>query len=182
VGAEARFLIGRRGYIDVVAEFLNATLTREMVPLDCGQRYRERMVTRRRGVSQVLDSRTPLNRVASLAQSHLTNPNLFLIDALKGQTITRTTVIELSSDSSPAGSVPDVGGGVDNIAFLVGKGAPPAGGRNAVAPKVTAIFWIEEGTDASGKGLLQLQYTQRVILDFAGLSWPHVSVATLRSE
>ena len=27
---------------------------------------------------------------------------------------------------------------------------------------------------------LQLQYTQTVILNFDGLSWPHVSVATLR--
>ncbi|WP_165359408.1 hypothetical protein [Lichenibacterium minor] len=25
----------------------------------------------------------------------------------------------------------------------------------------------------------QIQYTQKVILNFAGLSWPHVSVATL---
>jgi hypothetical protein len=27
---------------------------------------------------------------------------------------------------------------------------------------------------------LQLQYTQTVLLNFLGLSWPHVSVATLR--
>jgi hypothetical protein len=131
-------------------------------------------------LSKVLDSRTDLKRVASLKQSHLTNPNLFLTDALQGQTITRTTVILLSSDSSPSGSIPDGGGGVNNIAFLIGKGTPPSGGPNAVAPKVTATFWIEEGTDALGKPLLQLQYTQRVILDFGGLSWPHVSVATLR--
>ena len=75
--------------------------------------------------------------------------------------------------------MPDVGGGVDNIAFLIGKGTPPTGGPNANCPKVTCIFWIEEGTDQYGKPLLQLQYTQRVILDFAGLSWPHVTVATL---
>jgi hypothetical protein len=29
--------------------------------------------------------------------------------------------------------------------------------------------------------LLQLQYTQRVLLNFNGLSWPHVSVATLQA-
>ena len=28
----------------------------------------------------------------------------------------------------------------------------------------------------------QIQYTQRVILNFAGLTWPHVSVATLVPE
>ncbi len=130
-------------------------------------------------LTNVLDSRTDLSRVASLDQAHLDNPNLFLVDALQGQTITNTIVIQLSSDSSPAGSVPDVGGGVSNIAFLAGKGAPPQGGPNAVAPKVTATFWIEEGLDGLGQPLLQLQYTQRVILDFGGLSWPHVTVATL---
>jgi len=130
-------------------------------------------------LAQVLDSRTELARVAGLTQDHLANPNLFLTDALQGQTITRTTVLVLSTDTTAAGSVPDAGGGVDNIAFLVGKGAPPAGGPNAIVPKVTCIFWIEEGTDSYGKPLLQLQYTQRVILDFGGLSWPHVTVATM---
>lgn len=129
-------------------------------------------------LSKVLDSRTPLARVAGLDQAHLKNPNLFLTDALEGQNITKTTVILLSSDSGAPGGI-DVGGGVDNIAFLTGKGTPPAGGPNAVAPRVSAIFWIEEGTDRQGKPLLQLQYTQRVILDFNGLSWPHVTVATL---
>ncbi|MBO9602644.1 MAG: hypothetical protein J7496_09085 [Novosphingobium sp.] len=127
-------------------------------------------------LANALDSRTDLARVASLDQAHLANPNLFLLDALAGQTITRTTVILLSSDSAAAGAVPDAGGGVDNIAFLKGKAAGP----NAVAPKVTAIFWIEEGQDADGSALLQLQYTQRVLLDFGGLSWPHITVGTLR--
>jgi hypothetical protein len=130
-------------------------------------------------LSITLDSRTPLVRVAGLTQDHLTNPNLFLSDALHGQTITSTTVILLSTDSGPPGGI-DVGGGVDNIAFLAGKGVPPTGGPNAVAPKVTAIFWIEEGIDAYGAPLLQLQYTQTVLLDFNGLSWPHVTVATLK--
>jgi hypothetical protein len=40
--AEKRFLIGQRGYLDVVAEVLNATSTREVVRLDCGQVCRER--------------------------------------------------------------------------------------------------------------------------------------------
>ena len=40
--AEKRFLIGRRGYLDLVAEVLNATSTREVVRLDCGQICRER--------------------------------------------------------------------------------------------------------------------------------------------
>ena len=42
VRAEKRFLIGRAGYLDVVAEVLNATSTREVVRLDCGEVCRER--------------------------------------------------------------------------------------------------------------------------------------------
>ncbi len=125
-------------------------------------------------------SRTDLARVAGLDQAHLNNPNLFLTDVLADQTITETVVLILSTDSTLPGSVPDVGGGTANIAFLAGKGTPPAGGPNANTPKATAIFWIEKGTDKYGKPLLQLQYTQRVILDFNRLSWPHVTVATLR--
>jgi len=40
--AEKRFIIGRRGYLDLVAEILNATSTREVVRLDCGEICRER--------------------------------------------------------------------------------------------------------------------------------------------
>lgn len=40
--AEKRFLIGQRGYLDVIAEILNATSTREVVRLDCGEVCRER--------------------------------------------------------------------------------------------------------------------------------------------
>jgi hypothetical protein len=42
-----------------------------------------------------------------------------------------------------------------------------------------SVFWIEEVKLADGSTQLQLQYTQRVLLNFNGLSWPHVSVGTL---
>jgi hypothetical protein len=125
-------------------------------------------------------SRTNLTRVTGLTQGHLANPNLFLIDALAGQSIAKTTVLAVSSDSSAPQSVPDSGGGTANIAFLAGTRVSLTGGPNADAPIVTSTFWIEEGTDAAGEPLLQLQYTQRVLLNFNGLSWPHVTVATLR--
>ena len=50
------------------------------------------------------------------------------------------------------------------------------------ADVVTATFWIETVKKPGGGHFLQLQYTQLVILDFNGLSWPHVSVATLRKK
>jgi hypothetical protein len=124
-------------------------------------------------------SRTDRVRVASLTPEKLKNPNLFLSEAIAKQTIVKTTVLQLSSvapDPTIRPPSPDVGGGVANIAFLEGKGSPPSGGPNAVAKPVTTTFWIEELADGSW----QLQYTQRVLLSFNGLSWPHVTVATLR--
>lgn len=130
-------------------------------------------------LSKPSTARTDLARVAGLTQALLSNPNLFLSQALAGQTIKRMTVIDVFSETN-AGTTPDVGGGTDNIAFLVGKGAPPAGGPNADAARASSTFWVEEVTDAAGETFFQLQYTQRVLLNFSGLSWPHVSVATLR--
>jgi hypothetical protein len=71
---------------------------------------------------------------------------------------------------------PLVGGGTDNIAFLQGT----AGGPNALAASMTAIFWLETVEEPGKAPFLQLQYTQTVLLNFNTLSWPHVSVATLR--
>ena len=116
-------------------------------------------------------SRTPLARVAALTQAELSNPNLFLSQAIASQNILSTGVLILSSDTSVPGSVPNAGGGTDNIAFL---------GPNALAPKVTTIFWLERVRDHNGHEFTQLQYTQRVLLNFKGLSWPHITVATLR--
>ena len=127
-------------------------------------------------------SRTDLSRVAALTQAQLTNPNLFLSQAIANQTVLGTTVLLIRSDNALPPPVPDVGGGVDNIAFLVGKGSPPSGGPNANAVPVTAIFWIERVRDQHGNEFDQLQYTQRVILNFNGLSWPHITVATLVSH
>jgi len=60
--------------------------------------------------------------------------------------------------------------------------SPPFVALNANPVHMDAIFWIERvehpGTDA----FLQLQYVQRVVLDFLGVLWPHLSVATLRAR
>ena len=114
-----------------------------------------------------------------LDQAHLTNPNLFLSDVIDAQTVRSTVVVEITSDTSPT-SVPNLGGGVDNIAFLTGTNTPPPAGQpNARVSRVTATFWIEEVIGPLGNVFHQLQYTQRVLLDFKDLSWPHITVATL---
>jgi len=121
-------------------------------------------------------SRTPLTRVAALDQAHLTNPNLFLSDAIAHATIVSTTVLSVTSDTSVAGSVPNVGGGTDNIAFLTGTGTPPTGGPNARVVSVKATFCIE-GFEPPNRPVLQ--YSQRVLLEFGNIVWPHITIGTL---
>jgi hypothetical protein len=98
----------------------------------------------------------------------LKNPNLALQDAIIGQTIARTEVLSVST--KPSGAPTFHGGGLVNIPFLV---------SNANATQLDAVFWIETVQQVDGTEFMQLQYTQTVILSFLGISWPHISVATL---
>ncbi len=117
--------------------------------------------------------RSPREQMRGVTQGMIDNPNSLLVEATTNQDIKRTTQINISS-----GPTPVAGGGVANTAFLLGEGE---GRANAKATLVTASFWIETVGGASGEpDFLQLQYSQTVMLEFAGLQWPHVSVATLR--
>jgi hypothetical protein len=119
-----------------------------------------------------LDQPTEFRSVSgTVDQGMVDNPNSVLQGALAGQTITVTTALRVTTTSNP---VP--GGGTANTAFLQDATNPPGG--NATAAEVDATFWIETLEDGS----LQLQYTQLVQLDFNGLRWPHVTVATLRKQ
>jgi hypothetical protein len=107
-------------------------------------------------------------------QAMLNNPNSVLLSALDGKNIKNTVVLDVSSSSSN----PVPGGGAANTAFLAGSQEE---GPNAKTALVTATFWIEtiEGV-AGAADVQQLQYTQTVLLNFNGLSWPHVTVVTLQ--
>jgi hypothetical protein len=93
------------------------------------------------------------------------DPTEVLRAQIQGQDILETDVIVIST--TPAGAVV-------NIPFVV---------KNANATQMDAIFWIERAArpdyDHREQDFLQLQYVQRVILDFDDIHWPHVSVATL---
>jgi hypothetical protein len=96
--------------------------------------------------------------------------------ALGGQTIKNRTFIRITSKHNPI-----KGGGTANMAFLTAASNPPGGNANAV--EVDATFWIETVAGSGGNpDHLQLQYTQLVELNFNGLSWPHVTVATLQKQ
>ena len=122
---------------------------------------------------QDLSTPTPFRsdpqQIVGVTQSMVDNPNSVLKDAIAGQTIQKTTVLQVATKPTDV----LVGGGTANTAFLVGS----ANGPNAVAAEMSAIFWIET---VYGSQDLQLQYTQTVLLNFNGVSWPHVTVATLR--
>ncbi len=110
---------------------------------------------------------------SGVTQDMVKNPNSILKAAISGQSIRSTTTLQVGTASTP---VP--GGGTANTAFL--QGTTPNGG-NANAAQVDATFWIETIVDpAGGPDALQLQYSQTVMLDFNGLRWPHITVATLR--
>jgi hypothetical protein len=153
----------------------------------------------------------------SITQAILDDPNTVLRNHISGQTITDTTLISIATTPPP----PLFGGGVDNIAFLLGDKNIPPSKPNAQTLKMTATFWIETvelkilvpifragQPPLTIRGMAkvpgqpvptfsvkppfaipapreiivtftQIQYSQTVILNFNGLAWPHVSVATL---
>lgn len=124
---------------------------------------------------QNLSNDSPTSRTAGLGlngvtQAMLDNPNSVLVDAAADLQIASTTVFQVSSDPG----TPVRGGGLANTAFLQGG----SDGPNAVAALVMATFWLQTTAGSPVPDLLQ--YTQTVLLNFNGISWPHVSVGTLR--
>jgi hypothetical protein len=103
------------------------------------------------------------------AKKTIKDPTEVLRAQIIGQTIVETVVIQISTTALQ-------GGGIVNIPFLT---------KNANVAQMDAIFWIEKVINPTKKPsdpnveYMQLQYVQRVILDFDNIHWPHFSVATL---
>ena len=114
--------------------------------------------------------RTSGQGLTGVTQEMVSNPNSVLTSALTGLTIASTVMLQVSTDDS----TPILGGGVANTAFLQGG----SDGPNAVASRVSSTFWLQTIQGSAQPDLLQ--YSQTVLLNFNGVSWPHVSVATLR--
>jgi hypothetical protein len=126
-------------------------------------------------------------------QDLIKDPTKLLTAALVGQNILSMVVINVSTVDSlqqvnPEDAANPIdktfnggGGGIENIPFLK---------TNADAATVFATFWIEKiQGSAPDSDFFQLQYVQTVFLNFpliipgkppVPLTWPHVSVATLR--
>lgn len=103
------------------------------------------------------------------AKKTIKDPTEVLRAQIAVQTIVETVVIQISTTALQ-------GGGIVNIPFLT---------KNANVAQMDAIFWIEKVKNPTKKAgdpnveYMQLQYVQRVILDFDNIHWPHFSVATL---
>jgi hypothetical protein len=108
--------------------------------------------------------------LTGITQKMVNDPNTVLTAALAGQHVDSTTTLHVATNDAP---VP--GGGTANTAFLKG-GAH----SNADAARVTATFWLQ--TLQGQTTPTQLQYSQTVLLNFNGISWPHVTVSTLRKQ
>jgi hypothetical protein len=107
--------------------------------------------------------------LTGITQQMVNNPNTVL-RAAPSPPITSTTTLQVASHDA---SLP--GGGTANIAFLKGTAH-----SNANAAHVTATFWLE--TLQSDTEPRRLQYSQLVLLNFNGISWPHITVATLHKQ
>jgi hypothetical protein len=101
--------------------------------------------------------------------SFVQNPNLALQEAIRAQNVMHTVALTISTAAPASG----LGGGIVNMPFDI---------ANANATRLDASFWIETVKQADGTTFQQLQYTQTVILNFLGVNWPHISVATLTKQ
>jgi hypothetical protein len=93
-------------------------------------------------------------------------------------------------------SLPQAGGGIENISFLLGPSLSSSPPNNAFTALFYATFWLEKLTHPTQPPLMQLQYAQMTMLNFPALllgkpnatppvpppnfAWPHVQVATLQ--
>ena len=111
--------------------------------------------------------RTPVADLKGVSQAMVTNPNSALT---KHANVAHTTTLHVFTKNADV-----VGGGTANTAFLKGKA-----NANADAARVHATFWLQTAQGSSTPNFLQ--YSQVVLLNFAGLSWPHVTVANLTRQ
>ena len=144
----------------------------------------------------------------TITQAMLTDPNTLLRNHIAGQTITSTTTIVISTEAATplfgggTDNIAFLGPNADAVSMqaifwietvqftiavpIFEPGQPPliipaetgAGGQPVpeflVNPPVAITAPRQIQVNAT-----QIQYSQQVLLNFAGLSWPHVSVATL---
>jgi hypothetical protein len=103
---------------------------------------------------------------AGVTQEVIDDPNVPLRQVLAAQAAAGQTLAHITRLITSTAKV----GGIDNIPFIV---------TNAETLTLDSVFAIETVRGPLGKEFLQLQYSQTALLNFGGLSYPHVTVGTL---
>jgi hypothetical protein len=150
-----------------------------------------------------------LSVAPALTQALLDNPNSLLLQHIEGMNIVSTDVIIIDTQSAgvPGGGTDNIGFlvgdaapnanavqmsaifWIETVQTEVTVGPLTAGETQKVSPVVPAgapapTFAVTSASALAGARSVtveytQIQYTQNVSLNFATLTWPHVSVATL---
>lgn len=97
---------------------------------------------------------------AEVTQAAVDDPNSLLRSVLEGHELPHITRLITSADQAQIGNIP----------FIT---------RNADAVALESVFAIETVRGPQGAEYLQLQYSQTALLNFRGMSFPHVTVGTL---
>jgi len=108
--------------------------------------------------------------MADLPAGSIQDPSRILTNRIETQKIIETVTFDVSAQLTPTDS-PDKICGISNIPFV---------DKNSQVTKLRSVFYVEHVDYAHGGSFMQLQYIQIVPLNFDNISWPHVSVATLR--
>jgi hypothetical protein len=91
------------------------------------------------GTARIPQDLTSFIAAGTITQAMLTDPNTLLRNHIASENITSTTIISISTKPT----APLFGGGVDNIAFLLGDNGTPLPRPNAQTLQMQATFWIE---------------------------------------
>ena len=116
----------------------------------------------RSGEQGYLDSFTSADLLPNMPKGSKDNPSIMLTHHTSTQRIISNVTFDVSA------AEPD---GIVNIPFLR---------ENARVTAFRSVFYSEHVEDRDGNSFMQLQYIQRADLFFENITWPHVSVATLR--
>ena len=151
--------------------------------------------------ASLTNPRTPLGNIpavlpAEITQSLLNDPIILLQQEVAKQVdrghVFEGTVLNIATASTVSfATVPNTRTPVSVVPVTAGAGSIgniPFLTTNADAALVYATFWIQKVSHPKRPSFMQLQYAQMVLLNFPALkvpgepniSWPHVSVATLR--
>lgn len=102
-----------------------------------------------------------------ITQTLINDPNQMLRDTLETQVNKEgkvlnwiTRLITQTADEKAIGNIPFITANANTLNF-------------------ESVFAIESVTDSCGDEFLQLQYSQTALINFRGMSYPHVSVGTL---